>query len=310
MKNGFHVLILTATAFSVALLPTSAAWSQADGGGPQGGPEGEMDATETWTIPADSRMTIQYIGSAPGMDYYPTWGHVDFGWSHTFDPTAKDVFSAELTIEAWDVEYPDEQDEVYADGQFLGVLIGSTTTFPTDSATATAMLADGQMDIWLDVDATGGGWAVRIDGSQLRVHWDWQKVPVDIKPGSCPNPLNVTGKGVLSVAVLGTEDFDVAIIDSASVQLAGVAPLRWSVEAAATLVGDGAEECECTTAGADGPADLTLKFDAQEIVAALGDVADGNVLPLDLTGRRRVEYGGLPFQGEDCVVVLSKGRPD
>jgi len=35
------------------------------------------------------------------------------------------------------------------------------------------------------------------------------EVPVDIKPTSCPNPLNVKSRGVLPVAILGTADFDV-----------------------------------------------------------------------------------------------------
>jgi hypothetical protein len=34
-------------------------------------------------------------------------------------------------------------------------------------------------------------------------------VPVDIKPRSCPNPMNVTERAVLPAAILGTEDFDV-----------------------------------------------------------------------------------------------------
>ena len=34
-------------------------------------------------------------------------------------------------------------------------------------------------------------------------------VPIDIKPQSCPNPLNVNSKGVLPVAILGTDTFDV-----------------------------------------------------------------------------------------------------
>ena len=54
-------------------------------------------------------------------------------------------------------------------------------------------------------------------------------VAVDIKPGSCPNPLNVKSKGVLPVAVLGTEEFDATQMDPASVRLEGVPPLRWAM---------------------------------------------------------------------------------
>ena len=53
------------------------------------------------------------------------------------------------------------------------------------------------------------------------------EVPVDIKPTSCPNPLNPKSNGVVPVAILGTADFDVSQIDPASILLEGVAPLRW-----------------------------------------------------------------------------------
>jgi uncharacterized repeat protein (TIGR01451 family) len=49
-------------------------------------------------------------------------------------------------------------------------------------------------------------------------------VPIDIKPTSCPNPFNVDGKGLLPVAIVGTEDFDVSKVDPTSVKLIGVSP--------------------------------------------------------------------------------------
>jgi hypothetical protein len=131
-------------------------------------------------------------------------------------------------------------------------------------------------------------------------------VPVDIKPQSCPNPLNIKSKGVLPVAILGKADFDVATIDPASVALEGVAPLRWAIEDVATPVGTDAGDCGCTTAGPDGFADLTLKFGRQAIVAALGPVSDGDVLTLRLTANLS---DGMPIEGTDCVIIRSKGKP-
>jgi hypothetical protein len=63
-------------------------------------------------------------------------------------------------------------------------------------------------------------------------------VDVDIKPGSCPNPLNVKSKGVLPVAILGTEDFDVGMIDPTSIMLAGVSAIRSSYEDVATPISE------------------------------------------------------------------------
>jgi len=132
------------------------------------------------------------------------------------------------------------------------------------------------------------------------------EVGFDIKPGSCPNPLNVKAKGVFPVAILGRETFDVAQIDPGSVVLERVAPLRRSLEDVATPFEPfiGKEDAyDCNEYGPDGYVDLTLKFGAQEIVGALGDANDGDVLVLQLTGE---EYGGRPIVSEDVVVILKK----
>jgi hypothetical protein len=122
---------------------------------------------------------------------------------------------------------------------------------------------------------------------------------IDIKPTSCPNPLNLKSKGVLPVAIVGSESFDVFSVDVASLCFAGVSPIRSSYEDVTTAA---PADCECTTEGPDGYFDLTLKFDTQEIVAALGEVNDGDVLPLTLFG---VNVCGVPIQGTDCVVIIA-----
>lgn len=136
-------------------------------------------------------------------------------------------------------------------------------------------------------------------------------VKIEIKPGSCPNPLNVKSKGVLPVAVLGTEKFDVTQIDLSTVLLTregvegGVAPLRWSYEDVATPF-EG-EPCECHNLTADGYVDLTLKFDTQKMVTTLklGEVV-GQTIRLTLTGniKKENENGGTPIMGQDCIWVL------
>lgn len=135
----------------------------------------------------------------------------------------------------------------------------------------------------------------------------WTPVPVDIKPQSCPNPLNVEGKGILPVAILGTESFDVTQVDPSSVLLEGVAPLRWAMEDVATPYEPpiGKEGCDnCTTAGPDGYLDLTLKFDTQEIVDALGDVNDGDCVVVHLIGNL-MEVGEYII-GEDVVRIIKE----
>jgi len=128
-------------------------------------------------------------------------------------------------------------------------------------------------------------------------------VEIDIKPQACPNPLNVKSKGVLPVAILGTEDFDVTEIDPASIRLAGVAPIRSSIEDVSTPLLEKQDVCDCISEGEDGIDDLMLKFDTQEIISALGEVADGDELVLTLAGELS---NGTPIEGKDCIIILSK----
>jgi hypothetical protein len=134
-------------------------------------------------------------------------------------------------------------------------------------------------------------------------------VAVDIKPQSCPNPLNPKSKGVIPVAILGAEDFDVTQVEPASVLLEGVAPLRWNLEDVATpFEGEKTGAYDCTTEGRDGFMDLTLKFATQAVVAALGEVNDGDVLVLTLTGNLKEEFGGTAIRGEDVIIIRKKGK--
>jgi hypothetical protein len=137
------------------------------------------------------------------------------------------------------------------------------------------------------------------------------QVPVDVKPTSCPNPLNVTSKGVVPVAILGTENLDVTTIDPASVKLVEeVAPLRWSLEDVAApfipFVDKPLDAYACTMAGPDGYMDLVFHFNTQAVVEAIGMVSDGDVLKLMLTGNLMEEEGGTPIVGEDVVKILKK----
>ena len=123
-------------------------------------------------------------------------------------------------------------------------------------------------------------------------------VAIDIKPQSCPNPLNVKSKGVLPVAILGTADLDVTDIDITSLRLNGVAPVKSGFENVATTTGF--EPCDCLALSGDGSEDLTLKFDTQAIVAVLQDVQNGEEIPLMLTGMLQ---DGTAIEGIDCVVI-------
>jgi hypothetical protein len=138
-------------------------------------------------------------------------------------------------------------------------------------------------------------------------------VKIDIKPGSCPNPITLRDTGVMPVAIMGTADpdFDVSQIDPASIRLsregvdAEVAPLRWSYyDAGIPFEG---ELCACVGARRDRITDLALKFSVPAIIDALqlAEVVDMTI-PLTITGNLKTEFGGTPITGRDCLLILKK----
>jgi hypothetical protein len=144
-------------------------------------------------------------------------------------------------------------------------------------------------------------------------------VPVafDIKPQSCPNPLNINRKGVLSAAIIGSEDLDVTQIDPATIKVAGLSPIHFSYEDVTEphypLSGK-ASDMDCTDAGPDGFLDLTLKFRAQDFYAALEEVkgkplrrGDGvvAVMSAGLIAAGGDSSAGL-LVGEDVVRIITK----
>lgn len=127
---------------------------------------------------------------------------------------------------------------------------------------------------------------------------------VDIKPQSCPNPINIAANGTLPVAILGTSVFDVTTVDPSSVKLLGVSPLRYALEDVATpFTGTLVSATSCTSAGPDGFTDLVLLFDKQAVTAALGPITNGQVLILTLTGNLLPSFGGTAISGQDVVVI-------
>jgi hypothetical protein len=127
-------------------------------------------------------------------------------------------------------------------------------------------------------------------------------VNLDIRPEGCPNPLTGRVRGVIPVAVLGTADLDVSAIDVSSLLLEGVAPLNSGYEdVAAPYTG---ALCGCTEAGPDSFVDLTLKFNAEELISAIAPLQHGERL-LTLTGTL---LDGTEIEGQDCMVIVGGGN--
>jgi len=132
--------------------------------------------------------------------------------------------------------------------------------------------------------------------------------PVDIKPGYCPNPLEVYGSGDVSVAILSTKELDVTEIARYSVRLQEIAPLRSEIRDVAKpfrlykwqISGDKVKEDYCTDEGPDGKLDLVLYFSKEEILKAVGSTRSGDVLILRVNARHK---SGAPIVGQDVMVI-------
>jgi MYXO-CTERM domain-containing protein len=116
---------------------------------------------------------------------------------------------------------------------------------------------------------------------------------VDIKPGSDSNSVSLKSKGLLLVAILGTDDFDVDDVDISTLLFGDpnggppVSPVRSAVE---EVSGDAFD-------------DLILKFSTAELVAneALGlDTMEGL-----LTGAL---FDGTLFEGMDSIRIVPPNR--
>ena len=112
---------------------------------------------------------------------------------------------------------------------------------------------------------------------------------LDIKPGSLPNSVNLKSKGVLPVAILGTNEFDVTEVNISTLLFGdpnggtAVSPLRSDLE----------------DVSGDGLLDLTLKFSMPDLVeqGVLGpDTIEGLV-----TGKL---FNGTPFEGMDSIRIV------
>ncbi len=109
------------------------------------------------------------------------------------------------------------------------------------------------------------------------------EISIDIKPGSDPNPINVKKMGLVPVAILGSDTFDVSIVDYSKVKfgLSGATPIHMSLED----VND------------DGFIDLVLLYVQKET-----GIAKGNVEAC-LSGET---FDEQPFSGCDAIKTPGK----
>ena len=96
------------------------------------------------------------------------------------------------------------------------------------SETALKVYVDGVLEINIEGEFFNNGRIAFYNFSQASVNYEGYivvvvNVDIDIKPGSDPNAFNNDGNGVIPVAILGSETFDVSLIIPTSVTLEGMA---------------------------------------------------------------------------------------
>lgn len=141
---------------------------------------------------------------------------------------------------------------------------------------------------------------------------------LDIKPGSCPNVVNPTSRGVVSMALIGSDSFDIHEIDIDSIRLTRsdglgnpITPhfrrsrIMASIEDVTTPLES--EDCSCHQAEGDGVDDLVLKFSTIEMndVFNLEEFSQGAEISLTLSGNL---LDGTAFTTTDCIMIRGNRR--
>lgn len=113
-----------------------------------------------------------------------------------------------------------------------------------------------------------------------------QTVPIDIKPGSFPNTINLGSKGNVPVAIFSTTVFDATTIDPITVTLAG---------ASVKLKGKGTAMTSFEDVNGDGLQDIIVHVDTAALELSMGDT------DAVLGGET---YDGKKIRGTDTIRVI------
>lgn len=140
------------------------------------------------------------------------------------------------------------------------------------------------------------------------------QLPLDIRPGCCPNTID-TKKclvGIVEIALVANGSFDPDDVDRDTLELVradsvgnAVCPL-WTKECDVATPFDG-DLCDCHTLKCDGVKDLVMKFSGTWMAYAFDLDHEKDKTNVRLVLRGRFEDGS-EFEASDCVRVLTKNK--
>lgn len=126
-------------------------------------------------------------------------------------------------------------------------------------------------------------------------------ISVDIKPGSYPNSLNIDGRGVIPVAILGSADFAPTEIDPSTLTLNGSAVRLRGNRNPQCSVQDVSGDFTSLEGAPDGYPDLLCRFiddPGQWTPGATRGWVTGNL------------YNGVPVWGSDSIRIVNRPAKD
>ncbi|WP_455393077.1 PKD domain-containing protein [[Eubacterium] cellulosolvens] len=211
----------------------------------------------------------------------------DGGWS--IDTCSVTVNNVAPTVNAGPDQSVAVGEPVNFDGKFEDPGTKDTHTIEWnfgDGTTTTGTLTPtheyqsiGTYTVTLKVTDDDGG----VGSDTLKITVKSIKITIDIKPGSCPNSINLKSQGKVPVAILTTDDFDAANVDPETVMFAGASPVKVTMED----VDD------------DGDKDMVLHFNIQDL-----DLIQSSTHAM-LIGKT---WEGYDLKGTDTVNIVPKAK--
>ena len=152
--------------------------------------------------------------------------------------------------------------------------------------------AAGPYTVSLSVTDKDGG----VDSDELELTVEFLGIGVDIRPGGSANPVNLSGNGVIQVAILSSADFDATTVDPATLLVGDAA----NPGTAAATRPNGTYQVHVQDVNHDGLPDLMVHVRVSDLV----ENGDLTATTTSLVVQGFLENGCTNFQGESAVRVV------